>query len=261
MDQIFFDQEAPLELQAKWHDAGLKEISVGRSSDRVFQLNGNVAYIKVSAVGRLDSLTQEKRRLDWLATVGIAIPIVLGWHVYNDRAWLEMSAIQGTNAFESDLNPIAKVELIAQALRDLHETKVNTCPFNELVENKLKRAAQNVERGLVDEQDFDADHLGISATLLLQRAYAMHQDLDEDIVVTHGDACMPNIILNADVFSGFVDCGKLGLADRYQDLALAARSIKWNLGEEFVQKFFDAYGLPEPDQKKLYFYRLLDEFF
>jgi aminoglycoside 3'-phosphotransferase II len=261
MDQISFDQEIPLELQAKWRSEGIKEISVGRSSDRVFQLNGAIAYLKVSDVGQQNGLTREKARLDWLANIGIAVPHVLGYYEKSDRVWLEMTAIQGENACESDLNPSTKVYLIAQALRDLHETNVSSCPFDEGVEIKLKLAAQNIKHGLVDEQDFDADHLGVSSNSLLKRAYAMHQDLSKDIVLTHGDACMPNIILKDDVFSGFVDCGKFGLADRYQDLALAARSIKRNLGDEFVRTFFAAYGLLELDQRKLYFYRLLDEFF
>lgn len=47
---------------------------------------------------------------------------------------------------------------------------------------------------------------------------------------------------------------------RYFDLALAQRSIIRNCGDEWVQPFFDAYGLPTPDESKLHFFQLLDEF-
>lgn len=261
MSKGFLEDEIPVELRSRWQGAGMVEVTIGRSSDRVFSLNEASAYLKVSDVGQSASLANEKTRLDWLKQAGVAVPQVLGWYDHNDRAWLEMTAIEGANAVDCGLGPCIKVDLIAKALRQLHEIKIDVCPFDEGVEAKLTLAALNAEQGLVDEQDFDPDHLGISAKSLLERVYSIHRKWDEDKILTHGDACMPNIILNDNDFSGFVDCGKFGLADRYQDLALAARSIQSNLGAEYVQKFFATYGIPIPDERRLYFYRLLDEFF
>src|SRR5439155_1556483 len=69
----------------------------------------------------------------------------------------------------------------------------------------------------------------------------------EDLVLTHGDYCLPNVILRGPTLgnpglAGFVDVGRAGLADRYRDLALASRSIAANLGAAWVAPFFAHYG-------------------
>jgi aminoglycoside phosphotransferase len=61
--------------------------------------------------------------------------------------------------------------------------------------------------------------------------------------------------------AGLVDCGRSGIADRHQDLALAMRSITHNFGREWVSTFLEAYGMRHPSVEKLSLFALLDEFF
>jgi len=116
-----------------------------------------------------------------------------------------------------------------------------------------------VSSGRVDEADFDDERLGRTAEDVFAE---MLSTLPEtyDLAVTHGDACLPNFMVEGSSFTGYIDCGRLGISDIYQDLALAVRSIERNLGQAWIAPFFRAYGVA-PDQQRIAFYCLLDEFY
>jgi len=63
--------------------------------------------------------------------------------------------------------------------------------------------------------------------------------------------------------ASFVDVGRLGVADRHRDLAIATRSVAAWGDATLAGRLLTAYGI-EPatvDQRRITFYRLLDEFF
>lgn len=64
---------------------------------------------------------------------------------------------------------------------------------------------------------------------------------DEDIVLTHGDYCLPHIFVKENEISGFIDNGKMGPADRWQDIAIVIRSLKHNFDGRYTdgKKIFD----------------------
>jgi aminoglycoside phosphotransferase len=73
----------------------------------------------------------------------------------------------------------------------------------------------------------------------------------------HGDACAPNTLIGDDgTWTGHVDLARLGVADRWADLAIAPWSIGWNFGDGWDAAFFDAYQI-EPDPARIAYYRLL----
>ena len=61
--------------------------------------------------------------------------------------------------------------------------------------------------------------------------------------------------------SGFIDLATAGIPDKYNDLAIASRSVAHNLGAEYETIFFDAYGLDSVDREMIEYYRPLDELF
>ena len=77
------------------------------------------------------------------------------------------------------------------------------------------------------------------------------------MVVCHGDACAPNTLIGAGGrWSGHVDLGSLGIADRWADLAIATWSAGWNYGPGWEGLLLDAYGV-QPDPERTRYYRLL----
>ena len=88
-------------------------------------------------------------------------------------------------------------------------------------------------------------------------------------VMSHGDYCLPYIFVQDGRVSGFIDLGKLGIANKWQDIALCYRSLKHNYEWEYGSKprkdfnkrlLFEKLGV-ERDWEKIQYYILLDELF
>ena len=139
---------------------------------------------------------------------------------------------------------------------------ITDCPIDQRLERKLRDTGERVAKGLIDVNDFEAANRGSRPEDLYQRLLEAPPP-SEDLVFTHGDYCLPNILIHQARMSGFVDLALAGVSDRYVDLALAARSLRHNLrGEErWVDLFLQTYGIAEPDEAKMAYYTLLDELF
>nr|QQZ51527.1 phosphotransferase [Phenylobacterium glaciei] len=111
----------------------------------------------------------------------------------------------------------------------------------------------------MDESDFDAERLGLTAAEAWARLTAAIP-ATEDLVLAHGDASLPNFIWGANVT--LIDLGRFGIADRYQDLSLFLRSAQRNHPQvDAVHLLATHYPLTDLDAVRLAFYQFLDEFF
>ena len=155
-------------------------------------------------------------------------------------------------------HPDELVRLLAAGLKEMHSLEISDCPFDQTLEAKLNKVRAKLERGLVDEDDLERRQQVQDLYDVLLAA----KPASEDLVFTHGDYCLPNIILKDGRLSGFIDLGRAGVADRYVDLALAVRSLQYNGygAPQLLDLFFHTYGLKDIDQAKMKFYTLLDEF-
>jgi aminoglycoside 3'-phosphotransferase II len=252
----------PPAIRAFFEGAQVDPILIGKSSASVLRLRTRDGSLFLKTCTAMDGngLQVEAERLRWLAG-RLPVPEVVSFAKDDDREYLLLTSVPGVNGVEAGREHSQDVATgLAHALKMLHAQPIEGCPFNQTVATQIEHARQRVAAGLIDETDFDEERIGLTAQDLLTEV-EMWRPIDEALTLTHGDPCLPNIMFDEGRFSGFVDCGRVGVADPYQDLALAARSIASNLGRECVGVFFAQYGVPEPDERKLAFYRLLDEFF
>ncbi len=256
-----------MDIPAKWSeqlgDALIERQTIGESRAEVFRArraDGKHFFLKSEPTGAQSELADEVERLRWLNRLNLPGPSVLGTSTESNRHWLLMSALPGQDlASATDLAPPQVIRIVAGALRALHQVPISACPFDHPLDQRMAAAKHRANAGLVDETNFDDERRGRRATDLVDELFSTRPPGTQDLVVTHGDACLPNFMADAGRFTGFIDCGRLGISDRYQDLALAARSIKRNLGMQWVAPFFEEYGVV-PDERRLAFYCLLDEF-
>ncbi|WP_297104913.1 APH(3') family aminoglycoside O-phosphotransferase [uncultured Devosia sp.] len=243
-------------------DLDWSPINIGESSASVWRIalgDGNAAFLKSEPLHPLAELPGEIERLNWLTHMGFKAPRVVDAEQGHERLWLLMSAVPGEDLTHYLDQPDVFVHVYAQGLKRLHALDTTTCPFDHGIEARLAAAESRVEAGLVDETDFDDARSGWTARQVLDWLKVNRPQTGQQIV-THGDASTPNILAFDRRFSGMVDCGRIGLADVWQDLALACRSIEFNIGRDHIAPFLSAYGA-EWDEAKYLYYCTLDELF
>lgn len=263
MSLQLLDIDLPPALSPLLSDYDCRKDSLGQSASSVFLFAAEgrpPLVLKVEQAGPFDELGDEAERLEWLGKHGISCPRIVARGVHAQKTFLLMEAVEGVDLASSPLAAPEKVVLLAEALRRMHALDADACPFDHRIAARISIAKLRADADLIDVTDFDEERLGKTAEELFVELNARIPK-EGKLVVTHGDACLPNIIVNEGRFAGFIDCSRLGVADPYQDLALTCRSIAFNLGEEWVQPFLDLYGIRRADPEKLDFYCLLDEFF
>jgi kanamycin kinase len=237
--------------------AGAETVPVWRNElgGLTFRL-GDDRYVKWFGGGHSEiDFAAEAERLAWAGRY-TAVPRVLEVGHDDEGQWLMTAAIAAESAVSPRwlADPLRATEAIGRGLRALHESlPVAECPFTWSVEERLARFEERVASGTTPG-DWMSEHRGLSIEIARE---TLHRMPPLDLVVCHGDACAPNTLLDAEgQVAGHVDVARLGTADRWADLAVAAWSTVWNYGPGFEADVYRGYGI-EPDEERIRYYRLL----
>jgi aminoglycoside 3'-phosphotransferase-1 len=257
---------APAGISAELPGYKWARATIGESGGAVNRLHGKAGapdlYLKHGKNAIADDITDEMVRLRWLAE-HISVPTVVHFIRTPDEAWLLMTAMPGRTAYQvlktfPDIQ-LNLVDALAVFLRRLHGIPVSRCPFTSDHAYRLLCARARIDAGLVEANDFDKERDGWTP----EQVWEAIQDLlplAPDPVVTHGDFSLDNLLIRDGEVVGCIDAGRVGIADRYQDLAIVW-SCLGEFGASLQERFMTQYGILEPDQGKLQFHLMLDELF
>jgi kanamycin kinase len=198
--------------------AGAREVSavwLNELGGATFSLAGE-EFVKVYPDSHAARLVSEEQRMRWAIDYH-PVPRVLS----SGPGWLHTAAIPGRSAVDPHwvARPRTATRAIGEGLRRLHDAlPVDACPF-----------------GTPSWVPVDAPPADL-------------------LVVCHGDACPPNTIIGDDaVWTGHVDLGDLGVADRWADLAVAAMSLESDFEPGLEAELLDAYGIDADDERMAYY--------
>jgi aminoglycoside phosphotransferase len=237
-------------LRLAWaNSAGGLTFEAGTETSRCF--------IKWTPAGSCLDLAAEADRMAWARPFHpVPEPLALGADA--SGSWLVTAPLPGENAISARwrADPATAVTAIGAGLRALHDAlPVGICPFSWSAEDRLTDARKQAAAGHLRSASWHESHHPLSVAAALHLAAAI-PPVDQ-LVVCHGDACPPNTLLTDDGrWSGHVDLGLLGIADRWADLAVATWSTEWNYGPGWDQLLLDAYGIAA-DLERTRYYRLL----
>ena len=239
-------------------------------------MSGNQVLIFEDMVLKIEDKTEKVERqvqmMQWLEGK-IPVPKVIAYEVEDEKSYLLMTKVSGVMSCDTYYleHPQELLNALASGLKILWEVDVTDCPVVRDVDAVLKEARERVEKDLVDVEDAEPTTFG-------KGGYESPQHLLEwlenhrpafEPVLSHGDYCLPNVFLENGQIKGFIDLGRAGVGDKWNDIALCYRSLKHNFdgtyGGKVYEDFnpdmlFEKLGI-EPDWKKIKWYLLLDELF
>ena len=242
--------------------------NVGMSKAKVLVFDDYVLKIE----NKSDKNNETVRMMRWLEGK-LPIPKVICYEEDSLYQYLLMSRITGKMSCDEEFmsQPEILTKKLAEAIKMLWRVDISDCPRIRSLDLELEEAKIRVENNLIDMENAEPNTFGAGGfkdpkELL---SWLFENKPDYEPVLSHGDLCLPNIFIDGEKISGFIDLNDIGIGDKWKDIALCYRSLRWNAEGTYGGKvypdvrssmLFEALGI-EPDMNKIRYYILLDELF
>ncbi|MCR5062423.1 MAG: aminoglycoside 3'-phosphotransferase [Treponema sp.] len=241
---------------------------MGKSQAKVLMFDDCVLKIEKTAEEN-DELVKMMR---WLEDK-VPVPKVIAYEKDAENQYLLMSKVPGKMSCDDYYmsRPKELCKNLAEVLKLLWSIDSSDCPRRITLDDELAEARYRVENNLVDVCDAEPETYGPNGfenpKALLE--WLENNRPEREPVLSHGDFCLPNVLIDDGKLGGLIDFGDTGVNDKWLDIALCYRSLKHNADGTWGQKIyqdckpeflFEALGI-EPDWDKIRYYILLDELF
>lgn len=241
-------------------NADIEEINIGCSDSQVFKIkkDESIYFLKVAKEG---ILTSEFEKLKWLEGK-LSVPKIVLYDCSNDTEYLITESIQGEMVCSDYYlnNPEIGIRAISDAFKQINMVDITNCPFDVSINYKLKLVENNVKNNLIHVEDLKEQTKEKFGNLENIIKYLKENKFNDEPCFSHGDTSLPNIFALNDKFTGFIDVGECGIADKWFDLAICEKSIRRNYGESYISNFYEELGIV-PDRDKIDYYLLMMELY
>lgn len=214
-------------------------------------------YLKIELIN--NEVEREIGMYKWLKGK-LPVPAIVYQAILNDISYLLMEKAEGKMLEEESFrtNPELLVRLAAKGIKKLWSVDISDCMYNSTIDNKLKQAREFIDIGEAVTIDKSIYTEGMSTVEDVYRYLVDHKP-KEELAFTHGDFCFNNYFTDGEDITGFIDMGRGGVGDIYQDIALCVRELS-DYDSEYIDLLFKLLDI-EPDYEKIKYYILLDELF
>lgn len=260
--------EIPKKIQEIINDLNGTRDTIGKSGAGVYLYPDFVLKIQKESMEADNEITM----LTWL-NGKIPVPKIIEHIRENGYIYILMNKCTGNMACDPKFmtQPKKQAEQLAEALQMLWSVNTEGCPCQWPLQRRLNVALDNVIHNRVDIADAQPGTFGPGGFRNPESLLHWLQENQptEKEVLSHGDFCLPNIHLSDQGVSGFLDLGRCGVSDPWQDIALCCRSLENNYNGVYdgvaypnyqQQRLFDALQI-KPDPERIRYYILLDELF
>lgn len=228
-----------------------------------FKRGSNSFFLKIVDVNNrfISELEIECKILKWLEGKFPA-PQIISFEKTTNKHYLLMTAVEGMTLeelFQQNVSIKEIVTIYAESLKSIHSIDLRDCPYKADDETMLLNAKKNLELG-INQENMEEEYKNITPRDLYYKLLTLKPEKNENVFI-HGDYCLDNIIIKNNKLNGIIDVGRGGIGDKYKDIALAVRNIREDLGEQWLDLFFDKYGITDPNWDKIEFYIIMDEFY